>query len=127
MEKRREVRQLRSGDVVELQVSVRGEVTAAAVVEDGSEQVRIVVRPMPCGEACGRDCDCQFAMFASLTEPAEVRLKGTQRVPLIGNLRELIAEQREMESRIALIKASYSSSSTGNGSISEGLTEEESP
>jgi hypothetical protein len=110
MEKRRETRQLRKEDVIELSLSIKAEVSRDAEVSDDGQRTVIRIKAVPCGIDCGRGCTCHYSVFESIAVPAAVTLKATQRVSFLGNLAELRAEREAMEQRIALIEASY-----GNG------------
>jgi hypothetical protein len=110
MEKRRETRQLRKQDVIELSLSIKAEVSRDAEVSDDGQRAVIHIKAVPCGPDCGRGCTCHYSVFESIAVPAAVTLKATQRVSFLGNLAELRAEREAMEQRIAMIEASY-----GNG------------
>jgi len=110
MEKRRETRQLDKGDVVELSLQVKAEVTAKAQPTSNEAFAGLQIKPMPCGAECGKACGCQYRAFESAETPVLVTLKANQRVSFLGNLAELLKAQEAMKSRIAVLEASY-----GNG------------
>jgi len=117
MERRREARQLRKRDVIELTLSIKAEVSADAELRGDGQAALLRIKAVPCGTECGKNCACHFTVFESMTSPAAVTLKANQRVPFIGNLAELRAEREVMEQRIALIEASY-----GNGKPAKNVT-----
>lgn len=107
MEKRRESRQLDEGDVVELSLQVKAEITAKAEPSADGQSASLQIKPIPCGSNCGECCGCHYSAFKSLLEPTQVWLKSNQRVSFVGNLAELLRERDEMQSRISQLEASY--------------------
>ena len=105
MEKRREAKQLQTGDVVQLQLNVNAEATATPEVSEDGKFVQAQVKPVPCGPDCGSECDCQFESLVSVDLPLIVRLKSTQRVPFVGNLETLRALRAEADARIKQLEA----------------------
>ena len=99
---RREVRRLTPGDQVRVQVNLQLEVSE--IVNANDEVVTLSVRPVPCGPACGKSCDCHSAMFGESAGPYPLRLNSAQRLEVLGNLGQLLADSERIHAQIARLQ-----------------------
>jgi hypothetical protein len=109
MNTRREARQLAPGDQFEVSLTLQLELVQAIKQEDGRLTLRAKV--VPCGAACGEDCDCGSRVFKDCIGPFDFILKGSQRVPFHGNLQQLLADSERLKQQIARLGGAEGSAS----------------
>jgi hypothetical protein len=105
MNSRREVSQLVAGDRIRTQLTLHWEVSVVGKSDDGN--VDLLVWPAPCGPDCGTSCECHSAMFGK-AGPFTLTLKGSQRLQLLGNLKQLEADFELVQAQIARLKVGKS-------------------
>lgn len=99
MNTRREARQLVPGDQFEVSLTLQLELVQATKHEDG--RLTLHAKVVPCGSACGEECDCGSRIFKDCNGPFDFILKGSQRLPFHGNLQQLLADSERIKQRIA--------------------------
>lgn len=123
MKSRRQAGLLEKGDRFEFSPKGVFEVVESEKKENGQVVVSLQLKPVPCGPECGTKCDCHFSLFSGVDGTLTLTLEPSQRLPYLGNLSLLEAEQARLQHHIAMLKGEKEQPNDGDDDSSTvGLT-----